>query len=146
MLQTLVTNLVTYLVTHRKCHPERSGVEGPASCRTATMSDVAIIWRPDTRGVFFPIRECPKNKVEKVACFFAFERAALRNRVTHAFHHDLTIKKPRSNTLFFPNPIKKASKSADFDSRTAGDFFKKYFTAKQSGSAQALPATAPPAP
>ena len=52
-----------------------------------------------------------KNKVQKSGVFLAPRKGGFPTTFHHAFHHILTIKKPLSNTHFFQNPFKKASKN-----------------------------------
>jgi hypothetical protein len=49
----------------------------------------------------------PKNKVEKSGQLLAANLWAVCTTFYHAFHHVLTIKKPRSTTSFFQNPPQK---------------------------------------
>jgi hypothetical protein len=46
-----------------------------------------------------------KNKAEIGGIFLAMQKAALTHHVYHAFHHDLTIKKPRSALTFSEYPL-----------------------------------------
>jgi hypothetical protein len=48
-----------------------------------------------------------KNKVEKCGMFLIAAQRRFSHHVLPAFHHVLTIKKPRSTTRFFQTPLKK---------------------------------------
>jgi hypothetical protein len=48
-----------------------------------------------------------KNKVEKAGMFFDTQKCPATHHVYHAFHHDLTIKTPRSAPRFSQNPLQK---------------------------------------
>jgi hypothetical protein len=48
-----------------------------------------------------------KNKVEKVGVFFEAKKCPSTHHDYHAFHHDLTIRTPRSAHRFCKNPLQK---------------------------------------
>jgi hypothetical protein len=47
----------------------------------------------------------PKNKFTKGGIFFDTGNDHKNHHVYHAFHHTLTIKKPRSAPVFLQNPL-----------------------------------------
>jgi hypothetical protein len=49
----------------------------------------------------------PKNKVEESGIFLLATERQFSHHVLPAFHHVLTIEKPRSTTCFFQNPPQK---------------------------------------
>ncbi len=57
--------------------------------------------------------------------FLAPEKGSYPTTFYHAFHHTFTIKKPPSNTHFFHNPLKKASKDNKIPRHPAVGFFPK---------------------
>jgi hypothetical protein len=65
-----------------------------------------------------------KNKVEKSGMFLAATQRQFSHHVLPAFHHVLTIKKPRSTTCFFQNPPQKdQQKRKNPTPSAAQDFF-----------------------
>ncbi|HEY1995342.1 MAG TPA: hypothetical protein VGG81_13125 [Edaphobacter sp.] len=59
----------------------------------------------------------PKNKVEKSGMFLVLAGRQFPTTFNHAFHHVLTIKKPRSTTCFFQNPPQKHQQNAEIPRR-----------------------------
>jgi hypothetical protein len=56
--------------------------------------------------------------------FLAPRKGSFPTTFYHAFHHVLTIKKPRSTTRFFQTPLKNTSKTAKSPAPSpAQDFF-----------------------
>jgi hypothetical protein len=51
--------------------------------------------------------EQTKNKLQKVGMFFEAEKCPSTHHNYHAFHHNPTIKKPRSAHQFPQNPLQK---------------------------------------
>jgi hypothetical protein len=70
-----------------------------------------------------PFWECPKNKLEKSGMFLAPQKGSFPTTFYHAFHHSLTIKKPRSTSHFFQNTLKNTSKTAKSHTITSAEFF-----------------------
>jgi hypothetical protein len=66
--------------------------------------------------------ECHKNKVEEGGVFLATAQGQFSHHVYHAFHHVLTIKKPRSTTAFCKTPLKKHSKNANAPDLSGANF------------------------
>jgi hypothetical protein len=54
----------------------------------------------------------PKIKFKKVENFQPLKKGSFSTTFYHAFHHVLTIKKPRSTPAFSQTPLKNTSKSA----------------------------------
>jgi hypothetical protein len=48
-----------------------------------------------------------ENKLQKVGIFLEAEKCPSTHHNYHAFHHNLTIKKPRSANQFPQNPLQK---------------------------------------
>jgi hypothetical protein len=65
-----------------------------------------------------------KNKVAESGVFLVPEKRSFPTTIYHAFHHVLTIKKPRSTTRFFQNtPQKHQQKAKNPTPSPAQDFF-----------------------
>jgi hypothetical protein len=58
---------------------------------------------PSNRPAAANKKDHPKIKLEDVAHFLALENSPPKHHVHHAFHHNFTTQKPRSNTHFFQN-------------------------------------------
>jgi hypothetical protein len=54
----------------------------------------------------FPKWESPKNKHGNRGMFSGFQKCPSNDQLYHAFHRELTIKTPRSATIFLKNPCK----------------------------------------
>jgi hypothetical protein len=67
------------------------------------------------------------EKTEKIVkesgMFFVSKKQPSTHHVYHAFHHDLTIKKPRSAPHFLQNTLKNTSKSNKTRARARVSFF-----------------------
>jgi hypothetical protein len=57
--------------------------------------------------VVIPKTGNPKNKSERCGVFFTGKLRSSSDHLSPAFHHDFTIKKPRSDTMFSQNPLQK---------------------------------------
>jgi hypothetical protein len=68
-------------------------------------------------------RTTPEKTVENVAYFSAAKNTLSKHHLHHAFHHDHTSKKPRSNTHFFQNTPEKPSKTTEIQPPTTPIFF-----------------------
>jgi hypothetical protein len=64
-----------------------------------------------------------KNKISKNGKFSVPAQRRFFVHIHHAFHHVLTIKKPRSNTTFSKTPFKNPSKRGKKAPDLSGAFF-----------------------
>ena len=53
----------------------------------------------------------PQNKLQNPGAFFSPEKRQSIHHVYHAFHHNLTTKKPHPTTHFFQNTLQNTSKN-----------------------------------
>jgi hypothetical protein len=65
----------------------------------------------------------PKNKVRKCGAFFGARKQPSKTPRSHAFHHKLTSKKPRSTTHFFQNTPQKTPKIDEIPPTNHLNFF-----------------------
>jgi hypothetical protein len=72
----------------------------------------------------FPKWESPKNKHGNRGMFSGFQRCPSNDQLYHAFHHELTIKTPRSATIFLKNPGKNNKTTKPPPPKKSGKLFR----------------------